>query len=91
MTGNERALGAVVRKPRVGAMKVLEFIQDEIAAGRPFPSAVFIASRFGWKEPSARDALMRLAAGGLLSVARREPYGRGWRYVYKLPDDGASL
>lgn len=54
--------------------KVWEFIQAEIAAGRPIPTAARITDHMGWsigKGPhpryqSAKDALIRLAASGYL-------------------------
>ena len=41
---------------------VLRFCQDEVAAGRPFPTALRIAVYMGWESStSAMDALSRLA------------------------------
>lgn len=75
----------------IGTAGVLAYIKDEVAAGRPFPQAPQIATHFGWHEGSARDALMRLAAKGLLKVSYRE-HGKcgGWRYSYQLADDGVA-
>lgn len=42
--------------------RVLAFIQEEVAAGRPFPSCGQIKTFMGWKnEQSARDVLNVLA------------------------------
>jgi hypothetical protein len=68
--------------------RVLAFIRDERAAGRPFPSAREITRHMGWKcESSAKDTLSRLRWHGLVVIAHREPSHRGWKYTYRLPGE----
>lgn len=55
--------------------RVLDFIKDELAAGRGFPSVRRIAVRMGWRsDTSARDALAGLVIDGKLT--RRQEGGR---------------
>lgn len=69
--------------PRLDAVHL--FIEDELAAGHPFPSMQKISDHIGWKNAnSAREALITLAYHGKLRVVRREPSGKGFRYFYEL-------
>jgi hypothetical protein len=43
--------------------KVMDFITEELAAGRPFPGPATIARHMGWKSStSAADALFKLCS-----------------------------
>jgi hypothetical protein len=72
-------------KLRAGLAAVLAFIEGEIAAERPFPTAAAIAAHMGWRVGSARDALQGLVAAGCL-VGKPPPAaerGRG-QWTYRL-------
>lgn len=71
--------------PRSAA--VLDFIRTEVTAGMGIPSPRRIGCYMGWKgKQSGRDALLRLAAAGYLSITIVDlPRGR-WRYAYVLRD-----
>jgi DNA-binding FadR family transcriptional regulator len=69
-----------------GRANVLRFIQREVKAGRPFPTARSIAEHMHWRPDSARDALLGLAADGCLQAEQRK-VGRQVRWVFTLPTE----
>lgn len=70
-------------KPMVGQKGALAFIRRFVADNKRMPTAIEIATQFGWHESSARDCLMSLRCNGHLR-STRTPSGRGWRYTYEL-------
>lgn len=57
--------------------KVIAFIDAEIGAGRPFPSAEKIANHMGWRNAqSAYDCMHRLAWRGELWVTAAKKFER---------------
>lgn len=64
---------------------VLDFIDEHLRAGKPFPRASAIATHMGWKqEASAHDCLCRLAWRGLVSREGGVGHGKAkWVWVRK--------
>jgi len=68
--------------------KLLDFICTKSS----IPSLDEIATHMGWKAQStARDAIMNLAADGVLEPFDRIPYGRNGRYMWRLTKMGKKL
>lgn len=72
------------RAPR--RRQCFDFIQAEVAAGRPFPSTQAILDHMGWQQPqSVRDCLHTMAAFD--KVITRTWTGTGWLFTLGAPPE----
>lgn len=65
--------------------RVLDFVREQVAAGRSFPSTTVIAAHMGWKNAhSATDCLQALRFKGHLSATRKRAKRHGWLYEWSI-------
>jgi hypothetical protein len=64
--------------------QVLNFVRNELAQGRPFPSIARIAQQLACGDSGARDCVDRLLLGGYIKRTAIRKFGNGIRSSYTL-------